>query len=128
MGKFFIGLLITILIAVIQHFNYKPGFVTWWPSGWIVAIIIVIIFLIISSRKIRTAFFRRKYGPGTGKELVRASGNKVYLILNDKIRKWIKNQKTLHELGYDWDQVGKIEREKLDQYKEGKPISIYFFK
>ena len=114
-----------VLITAIIYFDYVWRFIIWWPSGWIFLIFTIVLFIIIKSKKTKIFFLLRKYKPGPGKKLLRAyNGKKVYLIINDKTKKWIKNPETLFELGYDLDQAIEAEREELDKYCEEKPISL----
>ncbi len=118
------GIIAGIIIYLINP-SYLFSFIKWWPSGWLTLIAVLFAIILISNKKLRALILARKFGPKSrGKLLI--SGNKVYLILNNT-RRWIKNQDTLYELGYDFDQVQRTDRKELDKYREEKPISIYFW-
>lgn len=87
--------------------------------------LIIIVFLLISNKKIRSMYFLKYYGPHQGYQLLRTGGNKVYLIKGN-IKRWIKDPDTLFELGYDFDMINLVSREELDRYHEEKPISIFW--
>ena len=96
----------------------------WWPSGWIIAVIILLIILIFSNKKIKIFRLKRKYGPGPRNKLFRyIDGSKVYLIRDGKDKRWLKNPETLFELGYDWSDVDDAMPKELDEYIEKNPIS-----
>jgi len=116
---------IGIIPIIVIYFYFVRRIIMWWPSGWMATGIILVIFLLFSNRKLKVVYLRKKYGPGPGKELVRSYGDKVYLLINDKTKRWIKNKETLFELGYDWDQIKwDMGPGELSKYKEDSPISI----
>ncbi|MFH0969083.1 MAG: hypothetical protein V1804_01100 [Patescibacteria group bacterium] len=111
-------------IGAIAYFNYLLAIIKWWPSGWLVSLFLV--FTIMYQK--RLGYYRKKYGPNNDRKVINFGGRKTYLLEDDKYLRWIKNEKTFFELGYDWESVIHSSKENKDRYTELNPISICYFK
>jgi len=105
-------------------------FIKWWPSGYIILSLLLMVVLILQSAKIRAWYYLNKYGDKSkiNNLYFFQDSNKVYLATKDKYLRWIKNPETLRELGYDFPDVLIGHRSWFRDYKTGTAISIYFWK
>ena len=110
--------------------NVILPFLKWQFSGWVILLAVLITIFILQMSKIRALYYLNKYGDKSkirGLYFLGPSG-KVYLVTKDGYLRWIKNQDTLFEIGYDFNDVLKGNRSWFKNYKAGTSISVYFWK